>query len=64
MPSAAVASTAVSLLRSPASLKARKPWVGVLFVGGSLLEACLAASNLWTIRRLWASRPASSTPPG
>jgi hypothetical protein len=26
-------------------------WVGS--VGGSLLEACLAALNLWTIRRLW-----------
>jgi hypothetical protein len=22
-------------------------------VGGSLLEACLVASNLWTISRLW-----------
>ncbi len=118
----AVASTAVSLLRSLASLKARKPWVGVFFVGlslaagvwlyqgwvsllpiaascigttalfflrglrmrllmlcgtllwlvnnllvgsigGSLLEACLALSNLWTIRRLWAQqRDASAVP--
>lgn len=114
----AVASTAVSLLRSLASLKARKPWVGVGFVllslaagvwlyqgwvsllpiaascigttalfflqglrmrllmlcgtllwlvnnllvgsiGGSLLEACLVASNVWTICRLWKAR---STP--
>ncbi len=125
----AVASTSVSLLRSVASLKARKPWVGLFFVGlsmaagvwlysgwvsllpiaascigttalfflsglrmrllmlcgtllwllnnllvgsigGSLLEACLAVSNLWTISRLarvsWqaASPPASPTPPG
>lgn len=119
----AVASTAVSLLRSLASLKARKPWVGLGFValslaagvwlysgwvsllpiaascigttalfflhglrmrllmlcgtllwlvnnllvgsiGGSLLEACLVASNLWTISRLWAARPASSAAGG
>jgi hypothetical protein len=119
----AVASTAVSLLRSLASLKARKPWVGVFFVGlslaagvwlyqgwvsllpiaascigttalfflrglrmrllmlcgtllwlvnnllvgsvgGSLLEACLAASNLWTILRLRAlQRDASAVSP-
>ncbi len=110
----AMASTAVSLLRSLASLKARLPWVGIFFValslaagallytgwvsllpiaascigttalfflqglrmrllmfcgtllwltnnllvgsiGGSLLEACLLASNLLTIRRLWKS---------
>lgn len=125
----AVASTAVSLLRSVVSMKARKPWVGLFFVGlslaagawlysgwvsllpiaascigttalfflsglrmrllmlcgtllwlvnnllvgsigGSLLEACLAVSNLWTISRLSkasrqeALRPASPTPPG
>lgn len=111
----AVASTAVSLGRSIASLKARTPAVGLFFialslacgallyagwtsllpiaascigttalfflnglrmrvlmlvgtllwlvnnllvgsVGGSLLEACLAASNLWTIRRLAAAK--------
>ncbi len=111
----AVASTAVSLLRSLASLKSRRPWVGLFFValsltaglllyrgwvsllpiaascigttalfflhglrmrllmlcgtllwlinnllvgsvGGSLLEACLLLSNLWTIRRLWVAR--------
>lgn len=120
----AVASTAVSLLRSLASLKARKPWVGLAFVGlslaagvwlyqgwvsllpiaascigttalfflsglrmrllmlsgtllwlvnnllvgsigGSLLEACLAVSNLLTISRLWAaSRAATPAPRG
>jgi Bacterial inner membrane protein len=108
----AVASTTVSLLRSLASLQARRPAVGLAFIalslgagawlysgwvsllpiaascigttalfflqglrmrllmllgtllwllnnllvgsiGGSLLEACLAASNLWTIARLW-----------
>lgn len=112
----AVASTAVSLGRSLASLKARTPELGLFFVvlslgfgfwlyagwtsllpiaascigttalfflqglrmrllmlcgtllwlvnnllvgsvGGSLLEACLALSNLWTIRRLAAVRP-------
>lgn len=25
-------------------------------VGGSLLEACLVASNVWTIRRMWQAR--------
>jgi hypothetical protein len=61
----AVASTAVSLLRSLASLQARKPWVGS--VGGRLLEAGLAVSNLWTISRLAraaALRRASPTRPG
>ncbi len=117
----AVASTAVSLARSLASLSARTPAVGLFFVvlslvlgawlyagplsllpiasscigtaalfwlqglrmrvlmllgtllwlvnnllvgsvGGSALEACLALSNLWTIRRLWRAerRPALS----
>jgi hypothetical protein len=25
-------------------------------VGGSLLEACLVASNVWTIRSMWQAR--------
>ena len=28
-------------------------------IGGSLLEACLMVSNLWTIRRLWLADRAS-----
>lgn len=116
----AVASTAVSLARSLASLTLRTPAVGGLFialslvlgawlysgptsllpiaascigttalfflhglrmrllmlvgtllwlvnnllvgsVGGSALEACLALSNLWTIRRLWRAGPVAPT---